>query len=107
VYLQVNHGTLTLSQTTGLTIPGGANGSGFMVLQGTESDINAALEGLTYTPTADYNGSDSLTVTTSLGANLEGHYTFEGGNAVDQSVGISQNGTFVGNATTVIDPRAR
>jgi hypothetical protein len=104
VFLSVNNGTLTLSQTTGLSIPGGANGSSFMTIQGTESAINAALEGLTYTPTANYNGSDTLTVTSSMGAGLEGHYTFEGGNAVDQSVGISQNGTLVGDATTVIDP---
>ncbi len=66
VYLHVNNGTLMLSQTTGLSIPGGANGSSFMTIQGTESDINAALEGLTYTPTAEYNGGDSLTITTSL-----------------------------------------
>ncbi|MEZ6135354.1 MAG: LamG-like jellyroll fold domain-containing protein [Pirellulaceae bacterium] len=104
VYLQVNNGTLTLSQTTGLSILGGANGSSFMTLQGTESDLNAALNGLTYTPTANYNGADTLTVTTSLDADLQGYYTFEGGNAIDQSVGISQNGTLVGNATTVTDP---
>ncbi|MEZ6122858.1 MAG: LamG domain-containing protein [Planctomycetaceae bacterium] len=59
---------------------------------------------MTFTPDADFNGSVTLNMTTSLGANLEGHYTFEGGNAIDQSVGISQNGTFVGNATTVVDP---
>ncbi|MEZ6035661.1 MAG: LamG-like jellyroll fold domain-containing protein [Planctomycetaceae bacterium] len=104
VYLQVNNGTLTLSQTTGLSIPGGANGSSFMTIQGTESAINAALEGLMYTPDADYKGNDGLTVTTSMGAGLEGHYTFDGGNANDQSVGISQNGTLTGNATTIIDP---
>ncbi len=105
VLLTVNNGTLTLAQATGLSIPGGANGSGFMVLQGTESDINAALEGLTYTPTANYNGSDSLTVTTSLGADLQGLYTFEDGNVADQSIGTANNGTFQGGATTVVDPQ--
>ena len=103
VFLSVSNGTLTLSQTTGLSIPGGSNGSSFMTIQGTESDINAALEGMTYTPTAHYNGSDTLTVTTSLGADLQGHYTFEGGTASDQSVGVSQNGTLVGGANTIID----
>ncbi len=104
IYLQVSNGTLTLSQTTGLLIPGGANGSSFMTIQGTESDINAALQGMTYTPTGNYNGSDTLVVTTSMVADLHGHYTFEDGDATDQSVGISQNGTLVGDATTVFDP---
>ncbi|MCA9050975.1 MAG: DUF642 domain-containing protein, partial [Planctomycetaceae bacterium] len=103
VFLSVDNGTLTLFQTTGLSIPGGADGSSFMTIQGTESAINAALEGITYSPGANYNGSDTLTVTTSMGAGLEGYYTFEGGTAVDQSVGVSQDGVLAGNTTTVID----
>ncbi len=103
VTLNVASGTLTLSQTTGLTFLSGSNGSASMVINGTESDINAALNGLTYSPTANFNGSVNLTVQTALASGLQGMYTFEGGNANDQSVGTAQNGTFVGNATTTTD----
>ncbi|MCC6510709.1 MAG: cadherin domain-containing protein, partial [Pirellulaceae bacterium] len=104
VSLSVPSGTLTLSQTTGLTFPGGSNGSGGMVIVGTESDINAALNGLTYAPPSNFNGSINLVIETAQAANMQGWYTFEGGTANDQSVGTTQNGTFVGNATTITDP---
>ncbi len=103
VSLSVPSGTLTLSQTTGLTFPGGSNGSGGMVIVGTESDINAALNGLTFAPVGNFNGNVNLVIETALAADMQGWYTFEGGNANDQSVGTTQNGTFVGNATTVTD----
>ena len=35
-----------------------------MTFTGTVADINAALEGLTYTPNGGYNGVDTLTITT-------------------------------------------
>jgi hypothetical protein len=60
VTLGVAHGTLTLATTSGLTVVG--NGSGSVSLTGTVSAINAALDGLKYTPTADYNGVDMLSV---------------------------------------------
>jgi uncharacterized delta-60 repeat protein len=104
VFIAVNDGVLNLSQTDGLSILGGANGSSFMTLHGTESDINAALEGMTFTPDTHFTGNVTLNMTTSLGADLQGYYTFDGGNAIDQSVGLSQNGTLNGNATTIIDP---
>ena len=65
VGLSVSDGTLTLSGTTGLTITSGANGSGSVTVQGTETDINLAFDGLTYQPTASFNGTDSLSMTTS------------------------------------------
>ena len=100
VFISVNDGVLNLSQTTGLSILGGSNGSNFMTIHGTESDINAAFEGMTFTPDNGFTGSVTLNMTTSLGAEMVGQYTFEGGNAIDQSVGISQNGTLNGDATT-------
>ncbi|MEM7315219.1 MAG: DUF642 domain-containing protein, partial [Planctomycetota bacterium] len=103
VTLSVNDGILTLSQTTGLTFVDGANGSGSFVIDGTESDINAALDGMTFTPDQDFNGSVTLNMNTALAADLQGHYTFEGGNADDQSVGITQNGTLNGDAAVVTD----
>ncbi|MBX3454403.1 MAG: DUF4347 domain-containing protein, partial [Ferrovibrio sp.] len=62
VTLSVDHGTLALASTTGVTVTAGANNSGTMTLTGTKADLNAAINGLVYTPTANYNGSDTLTV---------------------------------------------
>ncbi|MFO0923259.1 MAG: LamG-like jellyroll fold domain-containing protein, partial [Pirellulales bacterium] len=104
VTLSVASGTLTLSQTTGLTIVSGSNGSSSMVLNGTESNINAALNGLTFAPTSNYNGSLNLQISTAYHADMNGWYTFNDGTANDQSAGTTQNGSFVGNATTISDP---
>lgn len=103
VTLSVNEGILTLSQMTDLTIVEGVNGSGSLVIDGTESDINAALDGMSFTPNANFNGNVTLSMTTALSADLAGNYTFEGGSADDQSAGTADDGTFVGNATTVND----
>ncbi len=103
VYLSSNfNGNLTLSQTTGLSIVGGFNGGSFMTIHGTESDINAALDGLVFTPVTNYTGPVTLDMTTSLGADLEGHYEFEA-NANDTSVGLVQHGTLIGNAAITSD----
>ncbi|MBZ0125991.1 MAG: tandem-95 repeat protein, partial [Rhodocyclaceae bacterium] len=58
----------TLSAVTG----GGAaitnNGTATVIIQGTATQINAALNGLTFAPTADYNGAATLTVSTTDGS---------------------------------------
>jgi uncharacterized delta-60 repeat protein len=103
VYISTSfNGTLTLSQTTGLYIGGGSNGGTFMTIQGTESDINAALEGMTFTPANGYSGPVTISMTTSLGADLAGRYAFEG-DANDTGLGGVQHGVFNGEATTVTD----
>jgi hypothetical protein len=74
--ISVSHGTLTLSGTAGLSFgfPADANGAPLgdgtadpsMVFRGTISSINTALDGLIYTPSANYNstrGSESISVT--------------------------------------------
>ena len=63
VKLRVEHGTLTLGATDGLTSVTG-NGGAVVELRGTLDDVNAALDGLTYRPTAGYAGSDTLRVFT-------------------------------------------
>ncbi|WP_165672167.1 retention module-containing protein [Metapseudomonas otitidis] len=64
--LSVGHGTLTLgSLGNGVTFSG--NGTGTLVLSGSAQAINAALQGLKYVPSADYNGPDTLNVRTSDG----------------------------------------
>ncbi len=65
VTLTVTGGTLTLGDTTGLTLTGGANGGASMTWTGSLSDINAAFNaGLTFTPDSDYRGIAQLTLTT-------------------------------------------
>ena len=102
VSLSVANGTLQLANLTGIDIIEGADGSGSMVIDGLKSDLNTALNGLIFTPNANYNGADTLSITTAIAAGLEGHYTFEG-NADDQSAGTTFNGTPNGNAAIVSD----
>lgn len=103
VSLTVNDGVLTLSQTNGLEIISGADGSSSLVIDGLESDLNAALNGLTFTPDADYVGAVSLDVSTAIAADLLGNYTFEG-NANDQAAGTPvNNGALILGATIAND----
>jgi len=61
--LSAGHGTLTLSTTSGLTFAAGtSNGTASFTVTGTVANLNAALSGLTYKPTTNYTGSDSLAV---------------------------------------------
>ncbi|MEQ1848842.1 MAG: LamG domain-containing protein, partial [Nitrospira sp.] len=77
--------------------------------RGTVANINTALNGLTYIPTAEYSGGATLTlvsrdntlVSLDIDANLQARYTFEG-NANDVA-GTPQNGTLVNGATYVTD----
>jgi len=64
VSLAVANGTLTLANSTGITIVDGADGSGNMVVEGLESDVNAALNGLIFTPDPDFSGADTLLIST-------------------------------------------
>ena len=55
-------------KTTGLTIDAGANNSSTVTITGTMAALNAALDGLEYTPDSDFHGNgtpniDALTVT--------------------------------------------
>ena len=65
VTLSVVHGALSLAQTSGLTFTQG-NGLGniSMTFTGTLANLNAALNGLTYSPNNGYGGGDLLTATT-------------------------------------------
>ncbi|GAC1033511.1 retention module-containing protein [Pseudomonas sp. No.21] len=65
--LSVEHGVLSLGPilANGLTYSG--NGTGSITLSGSQAAINAALQGLKYVPAANYNGQDTLTLSTSDG----------------------------------------
>ena len=63
VTLSTNHGNLTLQQTTGLTFTSGdGNTDASMTFSGSSAAINAALNGLRFAPTADYNGSATISL---------------------------------------------
>jgi hypothetical protein len=66
VTLGVSHGKLTLEgDTSGLTFAAGSsNGTSDMTFTGTIASINSALSELRFDPDANYNGSDTLTITT-------------------------------------------
>jgi hypothetical protein len=73
VSLSVSNGTLTLGNLTGLVfVSGDGIADASMTVAGTVDDINAALEGLTYDPTLNFNGGDSLTIVTDDGVARHG-----------------------------------
>jgi hypothetical protein len=63
--LSVSHGMLTLASTTGLSFTTGTNGSASFTVSGSVANLDTALNGLTYKPTATYVGSDSLALSVS------------------------------------------
>jgi VCBS repeat-containing protein len=70
VTLSVLHGTITVLASAGVTIT--TNGTGSVQLAGTVANINAALaavNGVTYNPTAGYNGADTFTIVTNDNGN--------------------------------------
>jgi uncharacterized repeat protein (TIGR01451 family) len=74
VQLSTAQGTLTVSSAPGgALITLGANNSSFVQLTGSLTAVNIALDGLKYTPNANFNGLDSLGISTSdLGHNGAG-----------------------------------
>ena len=65
--LSASKGTLTLGDTTGLFLffsQGDGNADPFFTMQGTVDDINAALNGLIFSPQADSNDDVIISITT-------------------------------------------
>ena len=60
VQVSVSSGTVKLGQTAGLTITSGADESATVTFDSEVAAALAALEGIAYTPSADFNGSDQL-----------------------------------------------
>ena len=97
--LGVAHGTLALSTTAGLSFSSGSNGSAAMTVTGTLAAINTALDGLVYTPTAAYLGSDALTVALNDNGN-----TGSGGSInVSTSLALNVSGVNVTNTNDSIN----
>jgi protocatechuate 3,4-dioxygenase beta subunit len=65
VTLTATNGTLTLASLTGLTfLDGDGTDDAAMTFEGTITDINVALDGLTFAPTPDYHGSAMVSILT-------------------------------------------
>ena len=65
VTLTATNGTLTLGGTTGLAFStGDGSADASMTFSGTLADINAALDGLQFDPTAAFEGFASVQITT-------------------------------------------
>src|SRR5262249_14508565 len=66
VEASVLHGTLSVSLAGGATAVG--NGTGDLILSGSQTQINGALSSLSYQGNLNYNGSDTLTILSTDGA---------------------------------------
>ncbi len=65
VTLAATNGVVTLAGTTGLSFSvGSGTGDATKLFRGSIADINAALAGLSFAPTAGYNGAASIELTT-------------------------------------------
>ena len=70
VTLSASHGTLTLSSLAGITFGGSSsNGSSTLSFSGAIAQVNQALNGLSYTPSAHFFGSDTLSAQVQEGPN--------------------------------------
>jgi VCBS repeat-containing protein len=85
VTIAATNGNVTLASTSGLTVSG--NGTGNITATGTLADLNNALNGMTFSPDANYNGSASLTVT----ANDNGNTGLGGPLSDTKTVNITVN----------------
>jgi large repetitive protein len=96
VTLSVASGALTLSGTTGLVFgTGDGTADSTMTFTGTVSDINAALNGLSYQGNLNFNGTDTLNITTNDNGN-----TGSGGTLSDSDP-VTINVTAVNDAPVV------
>ncbi|MGI9214413.1 MAG: hypothetical protein ACR2HS_01780, partial [Gammaproteobacteria bacterium] len=68
VNLNVTNGILNLSTTSRITVAG--DGSGSVTLSGNINNINAALDGLTFTPNINYHGAINLSISTNDNASI-------------------------------------
>jgi VCBS repeat-containing protein len=101
VTLAVTNGTITAATSAGVSIT--TNGTASVTLSGTVSAINTLLalaNGVTYTPTANFNGSATLTMTTNDGGN-----TGSGGAKSDVDT-VTINVTAVNDAPVAVNDTA-
>src|SRR6185295_13531096 len=90
VTLTVTNGTLTLSGTSGLAFGAGdGTADTTMTFTGSIANINSALNGMTYTPTAGFTGAATLTITTNDLGNTGSGGPLSDTDTVNIQVGVS------------------
>ena len=102
VTLSVNNGVLRLTSIANLTFSAGdGTDDATMTFRGTVTDINAALNTLSYRPAQDFNGSATLQITTNdLGGTL-------GSNPQQDTDTLTITVTPVNDAPTLVAPTTR
>ena len=85
--LSVNDGTLKLGATTDILFNEGADESSSMILQGTITSLNAALDGIIFTPAPHYNTTSTIQLLVS-----DGGASGSGGVLQDNQIWMSQSG---------------
>ena len=104
VTISVNDGTFTLFQTNGLSfVVGDGDSDAMTTFTGSQTDINLALDGLQYSPTPAWSGTETLTITTkdqasTLDVAPTTKYTFN----VDGTDVIGSNDATLNNGAAVV-----
>lgn len=107
VILSVANGILTLSQTAGLMFQSGsANGASLLNFTGTLADINAALNGMGFSPSQDFFGSTTLSITANDLGNSGAGGPKTTGAAVNLVLNPVAHTPGVTNTTTAIDTQS-
>jgi len=96
-------GVLDFGDSTGLTVLHGAFDTEFVTVEGLESEINAALQALEFTPIANSSTTDSVALKLIPEVGLVARYQFNG-NADDSSVGAANQGQVNGSPAYIDDP---
>ncbi|MBE2257756.1 MAG: DUF4347 domain-containing protein, partial [Rhodobacteraceae bacterium] len=72
VTLSASNGTVTLAAGSGVIIDAGADGSAAITFSGTLAQVNAAINGMVFAPTADYFGAANIALSTFDGSTSVG-----------------------------------
>ncbi|NVK30074.1 MAG: tandem-95 repeat protein, partial [Gammaproteobacteria bacterium] len=60
--LRAENGEISLATTSGISVVSGALDSSFVKIRGSFADLQSAVDGLVYSPNADFNGTDTLSL---------------------------------------------
>jgi VCBS repeat-containing protein len=102
VTLTGTSGTITLNSVAGLSfITGDGTADATMTFTGTAANIDAALNGLSFSPTAGFSGTASLAITTNDQGNTGSGGALSASNTVNISVNASGTPTATNDTYTV------
>jgi VCBS repeat-containing protein len=101
ITLTATNGTLTLGSTTNVVVTGDLTST--VIATGSIANLNAALNGLRFTPNANYNGSASLQIVTNDGAPVQLGGDLSDTDALNITVtAVSDNPTISGAITAAV-----